>query len=67
MRGAIDFSDGGVMQQIKPQRLLMCVQLLVMVAIAPPTQPIKAEPAFPAGHGYVRMEAFELTSSFPEP
>lgn len=42
MRGAIDCSDGGVMQQIKPQRLLVCMQLLVMVAIAPPTQPINA-------------------------
>jgi len=44
MRGAIDCSDGGVMQQIKLQRLLVCMQLLVMVAIAPPTQPIKAPP-----------------------
>ena len=44
MRGAIDCSDGGVMQRIKPQRLLVCMQLLAMVAIAPPTQPIKSPP-----------------------
>ena len=45
MRGAIDCSDGGVMQRIKPQRLLVGMQLLVMVAIAPPTQPINAPPS----------------------
>lgn len=51
MRGAIDSSDAGLMQQNKPQQLLVLMQLLVMVAVAPSTQPVKAAPAIPIGLG----------------